>query len=36
MIVIGSIWFGCVWGIRYFETSTVWNGLRLALPRRKA
>lgn len=34
-VVIGSIWFGCVWGIRYFETSSVWQGLRLALRRRK-
>lgn len=36
IIVIGSIWFGCVWGIRYFETRSVWSGLRHALPWRKA
>ena len=36
MIVIGAIWFGCVWGIRYFESNSVWRGFKLALPRRKA
>ena len=34
VVVIGSIWFGCVWGIRYFETDSVWRGLRLTLRRR--
>jgi len=32
-VVIASIWFGCVWGIRFFETGSVWKGLRLALRR---
>ena len=34
VVVIGSIWFGCVWGIHYFESDSVWRGLRLTLPGR--
>ncbi len=35
VVVVTAIWFGCVWGIRYFETGSVWQGLRLSLPKRR-
>ncbi len=33
-LAIAAMWFGCLWGIRYFEAGSVMGGLVLALKRR--
>ncbi|HCX14433.1 MAG TPA: YeeE/YedE family protein [Rhodospirillaceae bacterium] len=35
MLVITAIWFGCIWGIRYFENGSVIQGLLASLPKRR-